>query len=57
LLDAARNLDLQVERYKLARPALEQAVAAWRAALADVAAVDARSAISASSNGDNPEAP
>jgi hypothetical protein len=52
LLDAARSLDLQVERYRLARPALEQAVAAWRAALADVASVDARSmAVTASSNG------
>jgi hypothetical protein len=51
LLDAARSLDLQVERYRLARPALEQAVAAWRAALADVAAVDVRSAISTPSNG------
>jgi hypothetical protein len=52
LLDAARSLDVQVERYRLARPALEQAVAAWRAALADVASVDARSmAVTASSNG------
>jgi hypothetical protein len=54
LLDAARNLDLQVERYRLARPALEQAVAAWRAALADVAAVDTRSITAPpSSNGDS----
>jgi hypothetical protein len=54
LLDAARNLDLQVERYRLARPALEQAVAAWRAALADVASIDARSiSAAASRNGDS----
>jgi hypothetical protein len=54
LLDAARNLDLQIKRYRLARPALEQAVAAWRAALADVAAVDTRSiAAPPPSNGDS----
>jgi hypothetical protein len=53
LLDAARSLDLQVERYRLARPALEQAVAAWRAALAEVAAVD-MSAV-ASRNGTPPK--
>src|SRR2546426_3976528 len=52
LLDAARNLDLQVERYRLARPALENAVAAWRAALADCASVDARAAAATSTNGD-----
>src|SRR6266516_1448695 len=40
LLDAARHVDLMLARYKLARPALETAVAAWRQALADVAAVD-----------------
>jgi hypothetical protein len=40
LLDAARSLDLAVERYMLARPALERAVTAWRAALAEVAAAD-----------------
>jgi hypothetical protein len=40
LVDAARHVDLMVARYKLARPALETAVAAWRAALADAAAAD-----------------
>lgn len=34
VLDAARHLDLAVERYKLARPALDQAVTAWRGAIA-----------------------
>lgn len=36
VLDAARHLDLAVERYKLARPALEQAVTAWRGAIAQL---------------------
>jgi hypothetical protein len=49
LLDAARNLDLAVERYKLARPALEQAVRAWREAVAEATSVDALTA--APSNG------
>jgi hypothetical protein len=50
LLDAARNLDLAVERYKLARPALEQAVGAWREAVAEATAVDALSAAPANGN-------
>jgi hypothetical protein len=41
----ARNLDLAVERYKLARPALEQAVRGWREAVAAATAVDALSAM------------
>jgi hypothetical protein len=40
LLDAARHLDLAVERYKLAGPALEQAIAAWRDVLGRVAAAE-----------------
>lgn len=40
LLDAARSLDLAVERYRLARPALEQAVTAWKTALAQVTAAE-----------------
>jgi hypothetical protein len=51
LLDAARSLDLQIERYRLARPALERAVAAWRAALADVAAADVSGTVAAPQNG------
>jgi hypothetical protein len=55
LLDAGRNLDLAVERYKLARPALEQAVRAWRAAVAEATAVDALTAAPASDNGKGSE--
>ena len=40
LLDAARHLDLAVERYKLAGPQLEQVAAAWREALAQVTAAE-----------------
>lgn len=40
LLDAARHLDLAVERYRLAGPQLEQAVAAWKEALAQVTAAE-----------------
>jgi hypothetical protein len=54
LLDAARNLDLAVERYRLARPALEQAVGAWRAAVAEATAVDALTA-APNGNGASPE--
>jgi hypothetical protein len=57
LLDAARHVDLMVARYKIARPALEQAVTAWRAALADVAAVDHRSMIVPQSRNGTAEAP
>jgi hypothetical protein len=34
LLDAAREVDLAVERYRLSRPGVEQAVRAWREAVA-----------------------
>jgi hypothetical protein len=54
ILEAARSLDLAVERYKLARPALEQAVGAWRAAVAEATAVDALTA-APNGNGASPE--
>jgi hypothetical protein len=46
--------ELAVERYRLARPALEQAVGAWRAAVAEATAVDALTA-APNGNGASPE--
>lgn len=59
LLDAAREVDLMVARYKAAKPALEQALGAWRAALASVNATEQSAAaaiVAESSNGDAPSA-
>jgi hypothetical protein len=55
LLDAAREVDLMVARYKAARPALEQALGAWRAALASVNASEqaaTASVVAEARNGD-----
>lgn len=52
LVEAGRNLDLQVERYRLARPGLEQAAAAW---CEIVEQLDALKLDVASQNGASPD--
>lgn len=42
LLAAARGLDLAIMRWRLAKPALDQAVQAWREALEQLPVVDPR---------------
>jgi hypothetical protein len=50
LLDAARSLDLAVERYKLAGPALKTAIAAWRDALEEASRAEVASTADVSPN-------